>query len=303
MAGVLEMNTLSLSTRSLVSIDDLSKDELLALLEEAKAPLDPKALEGKFVANLFFEPSTRTRLSFEIAVLRQGGQVITIAEPAQSSIAKGETLYDTLKMVESYADLIVLRHPLDGAAKYAASLVQVPLINAGDGANEHPTQTLVDLFAIEASQGRLEGLSIALAGDLKYGRAVHSLLKALAPFNPRLYFICPEGLEPTSEILERLKEKRILFSFHPRLEDVLPEADILYMTRVQKERIKGGEFDPICLKPAHLNRVRPNFKILHPLPRNQEIPPAIDETPYAYYFEQAKGGTQVRGALMRELLC
>ncbi|MCB1114676.1 MAG: aspartate carbamoyltransferase [Chlamydiia bacterium] len=287
---------------SLVSIDDLDKEAIERLLEEAEKPFEPDALKGKIVANLFFEPSTRTRLSFETAALRQGANVITVAEPSQTSLSKGESLHDTIKMVSSYSDLIVLRHPAEGAAKYAGEISDVPLINAGDGANEHPTQALLDLFAIKASQGTLEGLSLAIAGDLKYGRTIHSLLKALAPFSPRLYLICPEGLEPASHTLERLKEKRVLFSFHSSLKEVLPEVDVLYMTRVQKERIKGGLIHPICLKPDHLKQVKPNLKILHPMPRNQEIDPEIDKTPYAYYFEQAKGALNVRATLLRSMI-
>jgi aspartate carbamoyltransferase catalytic subunit len=292
----------TLKGRSLCSIDDLTKEEILYLLDSANEPLNPSALQGKIIAHLFLEPSTRTRLSFEAATLRQGGQVISVAEPLQTSLSKGESLSDMIKMVSSYADLIVLRHPQDGAARWAAEMADVPIINAGDGAHEHPTQALLDLFAIRQSQGRLEGLSIALGGDLKYGRTIHSLLKALAHFKPRLFFICPEGLEPSSETLERLKQKRILFSFHPRLSDVLPSVDLLYMTRIQKERLKGGLFEPICLDRSLLNSVQDHFKILHPLPRNEEIAPDCDNTPHAFYFEQAKGGLNVRAKLLSELL-
>lgn len=292
----------SLKGRSLCSIDDLTKEEILYLLDRAGDPLDPAALSGKIIAHLFLEPSTRTRLSFEAATLRQGGQVISVTEPLQSSLSKGESLSDMMKMVSSYADLIILRYPLDGAARFAAQIADVPIINAGDGAHEHPTQALLDLFAIRQSQGTLEGLSIALGGDLKYGRTIHSLIKALAHFKPRLYFVCPEGLEPGSETLERLKQERILFSFHPRLCDVLPQVDVLYMTRIQKERLKGGLFEPICLNRSLLDNVKSHFKILHPLPRNEEVSSDCDLTPFAYYFEQAKGGLNVRAKLLSELL-
>ena len=229
----------SFKGRSLVSIKDFSKEEILYLLNAAKATITP-SLAGKIVTMLFFEPSTRTRLSFEAAALRLGASVTGFSGPENTSLKKGETLHDTIQVCSAYADLLVVRHPLDGAAKYAAEVSKVPVINGGDGTNEHPTQTLTDLFAIMQSQGTLQNLHIALAGDLKHGRTVHSLLKGLSLFEPRIYFCCPDGLEPPKEALEGLKENRIRFSFHARLEDILPQLDILYMTRIQAERFEGA---------------------------------------------------------------
>ncbi len=269
-----------------------------------KAPGD--LLKGKILASCFYEPSTRTRLSFEAAMIRLGGQVIGFAEASTSSSQKGESLHDAMKVIGSYADAIVLRHPLEGSARVASEATETAVINAGDGSNQHPSQTLLDLFSIQDSQGSLKNIHLAFVGDLKYGRTVHSLCQACAYFDMRLYFVSPEQLTLPEEIVLFLKKQGVRFSFHRALEEVIEKADVLYMTRLQKERFDAPTFeivkDAYVLKEEMLGKAKKNLKILHPLPRVNEIDRSIDNTPYAYYFQQAENGLYVRMALLAEII-
>ncbi|PIS00333.1 MAG: aspartate carbamoyltransferase [Chlamydiae bacterium CG10_big_fil_rev_8_21_14_0_10_35_9] len=291
--------------RDLVSIFDLTKSEILYILKKArelKKNPKPDLLKNKILANCFFEPSTRTKLSFEAAMLRLGGKVIGFSDSKITSTEKGESLSDSMKIMSSYADIIVMRHPLEGSAMQAAEVSSVPVINAGDGANQHPTQTLVDLFTIEESQSSLEDLKIAFVGDLRYGRTAHSLALGLSNFKARMYFISPPTLSLPEEETSDLKKKGIKFSFHKSFEEVLDKVDILYMTRIQKERIPYLEYQKLqsqfILQLPHLKKVKKNMKILHPLPRVHEIDIDIDKTPHAYYFQQAANGVFVREAIL-----
>lgn len=296
--------------KSLISIQDFSKDEILHILDvaqEFEANREQNFLAGKVVACLFFEPSTRTRLSFEAAVNRLGARVIGFPDNRNTSQTKGETLEDTIKIVSNYVDMIVMRHPMAGAADIAASVASVPVINAGDGANQHPTQTLLDLYSIKKTQGRLEGLEIDMVGDLKYGRAVHSLVDALRLFNPRFTFTSPEELDMPKKYLEMLDKEGIPYRQVDRIEDGIDTCDILYMTRVQQERFPDmDEYNKVKdvyrLTASMLDGVKPGMKIMHPLPRVNEIATDVDETPYAYYFQQAGGGMYVRMAIISYLL-
>ncbi len=296
----------SLAGRDLVSINDLSKEEIELILSTAESLNQkprPELLKGKILASCFFEPSTRSRLSFEAAMHRLGGAVIGFSESSSTSNAKGESLFDTMKVIGNYADAIVIRHPKEGSARLAADAVEKPVINAGDGANQHPTQTLLDLYTIRECQGKLDNLNIALVGDLKYGRTVHSLSLALAHYSVRLYFVSPETLALPDSISHELKKKGTKFSFHSTIEDVLFKADVLYMTRLQKERFDAGVPVNTCLlRKKHLEKAKPNLRILHPLPRVDEIETAIDSTPYAYYFQQAANGVPVRMAILALIL-
>ncbi|MCQ2065305.1 MAG: aspartate carbamoyltransferase [Bacteroidaceae bacterium] len=293
--------------RSLISLEGLGREDILSLLEKAagfEAQPNRKILDGKVVATLFFEPSTRTRLSFETAVNRLGGRVIGFSDAATTSSSKGETLKDTIMMVSNYADLIIMRHFLEGAAKYASEVSPVPIINAGDGANQHPSQTMLDLYSMLKTQGRLDDLNIYLVGDLKYGRTVHSMLTAMRFFNPTFHFISPEELKMPSEYKEFCRINGIRFQEHSEFnEDVIADADILYMTRVQRERFTDlMEYERVkdmyILKNDMLRSTRPNLRILHPLPRVNEIAQDVDSNPKAYYFQQAKNGLYVREALI-----
>jgi aspartate carbamoyltransferase catalytic subunit len=265
-------------------------------------------LKGKVVASLFFEPSTRTRLSFETAISRLGGRIIGIADPGSSSVSKGETLHDTIKMVTNYADLIVMRHPLEGAARYAAELATVPVINAGDGANQHPTQTLLDMYSILKTQGRLDNLNIFMVGDLKYGRTVHSLLMAMSEFDNQIFnFIAPEELLMPEEYKIHLKERGIRYFEHREFTDIINAADIIYMTRVQKERFSDPiEYEKVknvyILREKMLRNTKPNVRVLHPLPRVNEIHTDVDSSEKAYYFEQALNGVFAREAIISHIL-
>lgn len=299
----------SFKGRSIISIEDLSKQDIIHVLEAAakieRMPHKKKLgiLQGKVMAALFYEPSTRTRLSFESSMNRIGGRVIGFADPSTSSYKKGETLHDTIKMVEQYSDVIVLRHPLEGAARLASNATTKPVINAGDGANQHPTQTLLDLYTIKKSQGKISGLNIALVGDLKYGRTVHSLAMALAHFNCKLFFVAPESLKMPPHYLLELAKKGILFSEHDEIEEVIDKVDILYSTRIQQERFPdASEYEKVkdvyILRKDMLKNVKSNLKIMHPLPRINEIAIDVDSTPYAHYFEQAANGIPVRQALL-----
>lgn len=291
--------------RDLISVADLTKEEIEYFLHAASLSYPNDLLKGKILASCFFEPSTRTRLSFESAMLKLGGSVIGFSDADVISTKKGESLADTMRVTSSYADAIVIRHPQEGSARLAADVCNIPIINGGDGANQHPTQTLIDLFAIRKCQGKIEDLHIALAGDLKYGRTIHSLSLALAHYPVRLYFVSPEGLSLPTFISHELKKKGIRFSFHSALEEVVPKVDILYMSRIQKERFLDPsiDFTSTCrLKKEHLTKAKSNLKILHPLPRVDEIDEEIDASPFAYYFEQAACGVAVRMGLLASLL-
>lgn len=290
----------------LLSIQDLSPKDLGAILDMAEVfDKNPhhKILSGDILASCFFEPSTRTRLSFETAMLRLGGRVIGFSEASSTSSQKGESLSDTMRVIGGFADIIVIRHPEIGSAHIAAKVAGKPVINAGDGAGEHPSQTLVDLFTIRKEFGTLEGLSIAIVGDLKYGRTIHSLVKALSLYSPKLHFISPKSLSLPEPIIEMLKKKNISFSFEDTIEKVLKVADILYMTRLQKERLQG-EDAPIhyALKRSMLASAKKHLKILCPLPRREELAVDVDESPHAIYFQQAKNGVPIRMALLAMLL-
>lgn len=294
-----------------VTIAKHSKEKLLYLLQMAqefeKNP-NRKILDGKVVATLFFEPSTRTRLSFETAANRLGARVIGFTDPKVTSSSKGETLKDTIMMVSNYADIIVMRHYLEGAARYASEVAPVPVVNAGDGANQHPSQTMLDLYSIYKTQGTLENLNIYLVGDLKYGRTVHSLLMAMRHFNPTFHFIAPKELQMPEEYKLYCQENNIRFVEHTDFnEDTIAEADILYMTRVQRERFTDlMEYERVknvyILKNEMLKKTRDNLRILHPLPRVNEIAYDVDDNPKAYYFQQAQNGLYARQAILCDVL-
>lgn len=296
--------------KNIISIADLSRSDLELILQTAhslKQTPQPELLKNKVVASCFFEASTRTRLSFETAVQRLGGSVIGFDSGGNTSLAqKGETLADSVKVIASYADAFFMRHPQEGAARLASEFTSIPVINGGDGSNQHPTQTLLDLFTIYETQSRLDNLNIAFVGDLKYGRTVHSLAQALSLFNCNFYFISPEALAMPDYIIEELNERKINFSLHSSIEDVVDELDILYMTRVQKERFDETEYQHMksafLLNANMLDNVRDNLKVLHPLPRIDEINKDVDDTPYAYYFQQAQNGVFARQALLALLL-
>lgn len=300
-----------MENRSLVTIADYSKEKILYMIELAKQfEKEPnrKLLEGKIIATLFFEPSTRTRLSFETAANRLGAKVIGFTDPKATSSSKGETLKDTILMVSSYADVIVMRHYLEGAARYASEIAPVPIVNAGDGANQHPSQTMLDLYSIYKTQGTLENLNIHLVGDLKYGRTVHSLLMAMRHFNPTFHFIAPEELKMPEEYKLYCKEHNIKYVEHVDFnEDIISKADILYMTRVQKERFTDlMEYERVknvyILRKKMLDKSKENLRILHPLPRVNEISTDVDDSPKAYYFQQAKNGIYAREAILCDAL-
>lgn len=297
--------------RSLVTIANLTRDKIEYLIEMAaefeKHP-NRRLLEGKVVATLFFEPSTRTRLSFETAANRLGARVIGFTDPKVTSSSKGETLKDTLKMVSNYADVIVMRHYLEGAARYASEVTPTPVVNAGDGANQHPSQTMLDLYSIKKTQGTLENLHIYLIGDLKYGRTVHSLLMAMRHFNPVFHFVAPAELAMPDEYKLYCRAHGIRFVEDSRFdEESIAEADILYMTRVQRERFSDlMEYervkDTYILRASMLGKAKPNMKILHPLPRVNEIAYDVDDDPHAYYFDQARNGLYAREAIICDVL-
>ncbi len=294
----------------LVSISDCSKEDILRIVELAeqfeKNP-NPHLLDGKLVATLFFEPSTRTRLSFETAVQRLGGRVIGFSDAATSSSSKGETLHDTIKMVSNYVDLIVMRHPVEGAARYASEITNVPVINAGDGSNQHPTQTMLDLYSIKKTQGTLENLTISMVGDMKYGRTVHSLLMAMRYFNPTYHFVAPPELKLPPQYPEYMRANNIKFDEREDMNSILAETDILYMTRVQQERFTDlVEYEKVkntyTLRNSMLEGTKDNLRILHPLPRINEIAADVDQNPKAYYFEQARNGVFARQAVICSIL-
>lgn len=298
--------------KHIISINDLCREELELVLRTAaslKSHPQPELLKHKVIASCFFEASTRTRLSFETSIHRLGASVVGFSDSSNTSLGKkGETLADTMSVISTYVDAIVIRHPQEGAARLATQFSgNVPVVNAGDGANQHPTQTLLDLFTIQETQGRLDNINIAMVGDLKYGRTVHSLTQALAKFNGnRFFFIAPDALAMPAYILEMLEEKGIEYSLHESIEEVVPELDILYMTRVQKERLDPSEYANVkaqfVLRAADLNGAQDNLKVLHPLPRIDEITTDVDKTPYAYYFQQAGNGIFARQALLALVL-
>ncbi|SON51603.1 aspartate carbamoyltransferase [Vibrio tapetis] len=302
----------SLYQKHIISISELSREELELVVTTAKklkSEPSPELIKNKVIASCFFEPSTRTRLSFETAIQRIGGAVIGFDNDGNTSLAKkGETLSDSVQVISSYVDAFVMRHPQEGAARLASEFTNgVPVINAGDGANQHPTQTLLDLFSIYETQGRLDNLNIAFVGDLKYGRTVHSLTQALAKFdNNRFYFIAPDALAMPDYICEELDDAGIEYSLHLEMESTMPELDILYMTRVQKERFDDSEYAHIksayVLSASMLNDAKENLKVLHPLPRVDEITTDVDKTPHAYFFQQAENGVYAREALLALVL-
>lgn len=296
---------------SIVSINDISKDEILELLKTAayfeKHP-NHKILDGKVIATLFFEPSTRTRLSFETAVNRLGGRIIGFSDPSVSSTSKGETLKDTIIMVSNYVDLIIMRHYLEGAARYASEVTDTPIINAGDGAHQHPSQTMLDLYSIFKTQGSLDNLTVTMVGDLKYGRTVHSLLMALSHFKVKFQFVACEELRMPEEFRTFCDKNGIEYTEHTDFSaDVINNSDILYMTRVQRERFTDlMEYERVKdlynLHNAMLADSKPNLRILHPLPRVNEINQDVDDNPKAYYFQQAQNGLYARQAMICKVL-
>jgi aspartate carbamoyltransferase catalytic subunit len=295
--------------RHLISIDELSKEDILYILKKAeefepiaRGEKKSRILEGKILANLFFEPSTRTRMSFESAMKRLGGDVLNMTAQEASSIAKGETLADTIRVVGNYVDVIVLRYPLEGAAKFAAENSSVPVINAGDGAGQHPSQTLLDLYTIK-KESKLDGSKIALMGDLKYSRTVHSLIKALTYFDTEIYLISPQILRLPEEFLEGLNGK----IYEAELDEVIEEIDVLYVTRIQKERFPDEEeyrrvAGSYVINSDTLKRVKSGFIVMHPLPRVNEISSSVDISGHARYFEQSFYGVPVRMAILSEVL-
>lgn len=295
--------------RDVISIGDLSRTDLEFIVNrsaELKQSGPLPLLKDRLIASCFFEASTRTRLSFETAVQRLGGTLIGFSDSGNTSAKKGETLSDSIQMIASYADAIIMRHPQEGSARLAAEVASVPVINGGDGANQHPTQTLLDLVSIAECQGRLEGLSVALVGDLKYGRTVHSLAQALGHFNPTFYFVSPDALAMPTYIEDNLTAMGIRFNRVESLEEVITMVDVLYMTRVQKERLDPTEYTHIAsqfvLKADMLSRARANLRVMHPLPRVDEIHPSVDRTPFAYYFQQAENGVYARQALLSGIM-
>ena len=300
-----------MNKHNFVTIADITKDKILYLIEMAKefeCHPNRELLKGKVIATLFFEPSTRTRLSFETAANRLGARVIGFADPKITSGTKGETLKDTILMVGNYADVIVMRHYIEGAAQYASEVSPVPIVNAGDGAHQHPSQCMLDLYSIYKTQGTLANLNIYLVGDLKYGRTVHSLIMAMRHFNPTFHFVAPKELSMPNEYKLYCKEYGIKFQEHTAFnEKLIADADILYMTRVQKERFSDlMEYERVkniyILKNDMLGSAKPNMKILHPLPRVNEINYDVDDNPHAYYIQQAHNGLFARQAIFCDVL-
>lgn len=296
--------------KNLVSINDFTRDEILKITElAARFEADPtqQILAGKVIASLFFEPSTRTRLSFESAINHLGGRVIGFSEISNTSLSKGETFHDTIMTISNYCDMIVMRHHIEGAARYASEVSKVPVVNAGDGANQHPSQTLLDLYSIKKTQGGLDNINIMMIGDMKYGRTVHSLLQALSHFNTKFTFVAPEELRLPEEYKTFLTEKGIDFVEKHTIDDSINSADIVYMTRVQRERFSDPmEYERVknvyILKNSMLKDTKDNMRILHPLPRVGEIEADVDSNPKAYYFQQTENGVYTRMAIISYLL-
>jgi aspartate carbamoyltransferase catalytic subunit len=303
---------ISLKDKDIISILDFTKEEILYILEissRMEKEACPDILSGKILANLFFEPSTRTRLSFEAAMKRLGGQVIGFDELGTTSTVKGESLRDSVKIIEGYCDIIVLRHFLEGASRLTADSVDIPVVNAGDGASQHPTQTFVDLFAIKKAKDDIENLSVGFLGDLKYGRTAHSLAYALAHFNTDMYFISPPSLRMPKDYMEELEIRNVSYQEVESISEVSEELDILYCTRIQKERFaEPVEYEKVRglykLSKSVMDelKVKDDLKILHPLPRVDEMDESLDATEYAMYFQQAHSGIPVREALLALVL-
>lgn len=299
-----------LKGRSLVSITDYSKEEIIHILdlaEDFEKNQRQRILDGHVISSLFFEPSTRTRLSFESAVQYLGGSIIGFASADTSSVRKGESLKDTILTVSNYSDLIVMRNPIDGSARYASEVSPVPIINAGDGANQHPTQCLLDLYSIRKTQGSLDNIHIAMIGDLKYGRTVHSLVQALSLFGATFHFVSPESLKMPSSVKTWIKKAGLEYHQYTDIMDIMPIADILYMTRIQGERFPDPlEYEKVknlyILENSMLDTAKDTMRVLHPLPRVNEISEDVDDNPKAYYFQQAKNGVYVRQALIAAIL-
>ncbi|MCK9219720.1 MAG: aspartate carbamoyltransferase [Bacteroidales bacterium] len=299
-----------MKNKSLVSINDFTREEHVRILELAGAFENrpkQKILEDFVVATLFFEPSTRTRLSFESAATRLGARVIGFTDASSSSVQKGESLRDTILTVSNYCDIIVMRHPKEGSARFASEVAKVPIINAGDGANQHPTQTLLDLYSIMKTQGTLDNLNVAFVGDLKYGRTVHSLVMALCNYNTTFHLVSPLELKLPSSVKLSIKERNLEYHQYTDLQEVIPKVDILYMTRIQKERFSDPlDYEKVknayVLRNNMLGDSRSNLKILHPLPRVNEITTDVDDNPKAYYFTQALNGVYVRQAILCAIL-
>lgn len=300
--------------KDIISMNDMTKEEIMEILKLAKRIENTseeeklKILSGKIVSTLFFEPSTRTKMSFESAAYRLGANVLQLPPAEYSSLKKGESFSDTIKMVESYSDVIVVRHPFDGAARLASVTSRKPVINAGDGSNQHPSQTLLDLYTILEEKGTLENLSIAFVGDLKYGRTVHSLMRALTHFNPTVYFVAPQILQMPDYLLEDLRKNNIKYEILSDFRDCLDKIDVFYMTRIQKERfLDVDEYEKlkgiyIINKKNILGKCKDDMIILHPLPRVDEISIDLDSTKHALYFKQAKNGIPIRQAMMLKVL-
>ncbi len=299
-----------MKNKSLVSINDYSKGEQLKVLEAARefeANPVQTILKDYVIASLFFEPSTRTRLSFESAINRLGGKIVGFSEAANTSVKKGESLRDSILTVANYSDLIVMRNPVEGSARFASEISPVPVINAGDGSNQHPTQTLLDLYSILKTQETLDDLHVAFVGDLKYGRTVHSLVIALCNYNTTFHLVSPVELKLPSSVKMHIKEKKLAYHQYTSMEEVIPQADILYMTRIQKERFSDPlEYERIknsyILEKEMLHDTKRNLRILHPMPRVNEIHVNVDADPRAYYFQQALNGVYVRQALLSLIL-
>ncbi len=296
--------------KNLISMRDVGKKDILELLELAEKIETGKIkpdLSGKLGALLFFEPSTRTHFSFDTAIKKLGGQSFSMSGTSSTSVKKGETLADTLMTISQYADFIVMRHKVEGAARFASETVDIPVINAGDGTNQHPTQAMLDMYSIKKTQGTLENLTIAMIGDLRLGRTVHSLAEALIPFKPKFYFASPKHLQMPQYIKDELLEKNIEFEEIEDIKPIMPQLDIMYVTRIQKERFAVLEDyekvkDAYIVTPEILSNVKDNFKLLHPLPRVNEITVEVDDMPYAYYFQQAKNGVFMRQAIITKLM-
>ncbi len=295
--------------RDIISVAELNQAEIDLIFDTAakikQAPM-PTLLQGKTMASCFFEASTRTRLSFEAAMLKLGGGVFGFSDSKNTSAKKGESLHDAIKVIASYADVIVLRHPQEGAARLATEVSDKPIINGGDGSNRHPSQTLLDLYTIRECQGRLTDLNIAFVGDLKYGRTVHSLAQACATYNTNYFFVSPEMLMMPDNVCDTLTRHGANYTIHRDINEVLDKVDIIYMTRMQKERFDEAEFKHLMnqysLTADMLQSAKPNMRIMHPLPRVDEIDVDVDATPHAYYFEQAENGLYVRQAMLSLML-
>lgn len=296
--------------KNLISMRDLSRDDILNLMETAKRieTGDLKVdITGQLAALLFFEPSTRTLFSFDTAMKKLGGKTLIMTGTGNTSVKKGESFSDTLMTISQYADLIIQRSPIEGAARYAAEVVDIPVVNAGDGSNQHPTQALLDLYSIMKTQGTLENLKIGMVGDLKFGRTVHSLCQAMSDFNPEIYLAAPTHLQMPHHILEDMNDKNVAWTQDESLEDIISKVDILYVTRIQRERFADIEdYNKVkgsyVIRRSMLKNVKQNMRIMHPLPRVDEIATDVDDTEYAYYFQQAKNGVYTRQSIIATLL-